>query len=57
MTPRKKYFTGRDALLWLVLFFGTIALVNGIMIWLALDSRPTLAEQDRAKDRVDSWKS
>ena len=31
-----KEFTGRDALLWIVLFFGAVATVNGIMIWLAL---------------------
>ena len=32
----KKKFTGRDALLWILLFFGTVATVNGIMIWFAL---------------------
>lgn len=36
MTKTTKKFTGRDALLWVVLFFGTIATVNGIMIWFAL---------------------
>lgn len=36
MTRKPKNFTGRHALLWIVLFFGTIATVNGIMIWFAL---------------------
>jgi nitrogen fixation protein FixH len=36
MTRTTKKFTGRDALLWVFLFFGTIATVNGIMIWFAL---------------------
>lgn len=36
MMRTSKKFTGRDALLWLVVFFGIIAVVNGIMIWLAL---------------------
>lgn len=38
MKHRDKPFTGRDALLWTVLFFGAIAIVNGIMIWFALST-------------------
>lgn len=36
MRRKDKHFTGRDALLWVVLFFGTVAIANGIMIWFAL---------------------
>ena len=38
MKRKDKHFTGRDALLWIVLFFGAIVTVNGIMIWFALTS-------------------
>ena len=38
MKRQDKRFTGRDALLWIVLFFGAVALANGIMIWFALTS-------------------
>ena len=40
MTRQGKHFTGRDALLWVVLFFGVIVIVNGIMVWFALTSGP-----------------
>ena len=40
MKRQDKRFTGRDALLWIVLFFGAIAMANGIMIWFALTSGP-----------------
>ncbi len=36
MKRNDKQFTGRDALLWVVLFFGAIAMANGIMVWFAL---------------------
>ena len=37
MKRKDKIFTGRDALLWVVLFFGVIILANGTMIWFALN--------------------
>jgi nitrogen fixation protein FixH len=36
MKRREKQFTGRDALLWVLLFFGVIVAANGTMIWFAL---------------------
>lgn len=36
MKRSTKIFTGRDALLWVVLFFAVVATANGIMIWFAL---------------------
>jgi nitrogen fixation protein FixH len=38
MKRDRKPFTGRMALLWVVLFFGVVATANGIMIWFALNS-------------------
>lgn len=38
MKRKVKIFTGSDALLWVVLFFGVVTLANGIMIWFALNA-------------------
>lgn len=43
MKRKQKLFTGRDALLWVILFFGVIVMANGIMIWIALSSEPRLS--------------
>lgn len=34
----RRRLTGRQVLLWLLLFFGIVALVNGAMVWLALET-------------------
>lgn len=36
MMKSTKKFTGRKALVWVLLFFGTVTAVNGVMIWFAL---------------------
>jgi nitrogen fixation protein FixH len=38
MKRRDRIFTGRQALIWVLLFFGVVVLANGIMIWFALQS-------------------
>ena len=38
MIQQPKPFTGRAALLWIVLFFGVVSIANGIMIWFALNT-------------------
>jgi nitrogen fixation protein FixH len=38
MKRRERIFTGRQALICVLLFFGVIVLVNGIMIWFDLQT-------------------
>lgn len=45
--------TGRTVLIWLVVFFGLIAAVNGIFIFFALESWPGLSQQDPYKAGID----
>jgi hypothetical protein len=47
MSSPARSFTGRTILFWLLLFFGTVAAVNGVMIWLALNSTPSPAHQEK----------
>jgi cytochrome b subunit of formate dehydrogenase len=44
MMPRdRRPLTGRRVLVWLLLFFGVVAMVNGVMIWLALLSNAEIS--------------
>jgi len=43
-------WTGRRVLIALLLFFGLVAAVNGIMVWLALESWPGRSTRDLGRD-------
>lgn len=45
MMRSEKTFTGRDALLWILAFFGVITLVNVVMIWFALTTMPEVVSE------------
>lgn len=47
-----KTFTGRAALIWIILFFAVVATVNGIMIWFSFASDPARRTDHAAKTEV-----
>ena len=62
MMRNEKTFTGRDALLWILVFFGVITLVNVVMVWFALTTMPAVVSQVErtvvaieARDGATSW--
>jgi len=44
--------TGRHVLIWVLAFFGVVALVNAAMIWLALTSHHEALKRAAAVDTV-----